>query len=83
MGMAERPFCVTTSWVRQGDIDILMMGEVPVGRIKDKAWIFNLAGHVAFWRGERTEQAARAALGIAFSDWLRRAGIEKQGELFA
>ena len=80
-----RAWAVRTSWVRQGDIDILMMGEVPAGRLhaNAKAWILNLNYPASFWKTERSVEAARAALIIAFGDWLRRAGIEgAQGDLF-
>lgn len=75
-----------TTWRKQGDIDILMMGEVAVGRINppSKAWIFNLNSPSCFWKGEKTEALARAALFSAFNAWLMRAGISRpdQGDLF-
>lgn len=71
-----------TSWRRQGDIDVLYLGEVPVGRVsiprtdKDKShWLFNLAGATAFWRKEKSVDHARLALQLALNDWLRRAGL--------
>lgn len=77
---------VATTWRKQGDIDVLMMGDVPVGRINPpaKAWIFNLNAPACFWKGEKTEAAARIALVGAFNAWLRRAGIvgPDQGSLF-
>jgi len=76
----------STTWRKQGDIDILMMGEVPVGRINPpaKAWIFNLNYPACFWKGEKTEGQARLALACAFSAWLLKAGISApdQGDLF-
>ena len=82
--MSGQAFCVRTSWQWQGDIEILMMGDVPVGRLKERAWIFNLAAPACFWKAERTELAARCALMLAFKVWLDRAGIAPvQGNLFA
>lgn len=71
-----------TTWRKQGDIDILMMGEVAVGRIhaSAKSWIFNLNSHACFWKGERTEAAARVALIEEFHAWLMKAGISSPGQ---
>jgi hypothetical protein len=76
-----------TTWRQQGDIDILMMGEVPVGRINPRAnaWIFNLKYPACFWKGEKNEGLARVALVCAFNAWLLQAGIvgPEQADLFA
>ena len=78
---------VATTWVTQGDIEILMMGDVAVGRIHPNArsWIFNLASPACFWKGEKSEALARVALVTAFNAWLSRAGLLRpaQGQLFA
>lgn len=73
-----------TTWKREGDIDVLYLGEIAVGRVCDRAgkgnkcgWIFHLAGHLAFWKNEKTEDHARLALTLALSDWLRRAGLKE------
>ena len=76
---------VRTAWVRQNDIDVLLVGEVEVGRVHANArsWLFSLK-HPSFWRGERSAELARTALIAAFSDWLKRAGLDQQqGDLFA
>lgn len=72
------------SWRQQGDIDVLHLGEIPVGRVKGKAWIFNLKYPACFWKGERSEALARSAVTAALSDWLTKAGLTggEQMELF-
>lgn len=73
-----------TEWRVQGDIDVLFLGEIPVGRVhlKDKSWIFNLNYPGCFWKGERSLDRARACVNIALTEWLRKAGLV-QAELFA
>jgi hypothetical protein len=68
------------SWTRQGDIDVLLMGEIEVGRAmmngaKGARYIFNLLGSRAFWKDEKTLDHAKLALTIALNDWLRKAGL--------
>lgn len=63
------------SWRRQGDIDVLHLGEIPVGRVKDKAWIFNLTYPACFWKSERSEEKARLAVLAALNAWLIKAGL--------
>lgn len=72
------------SWRRQHDIDVLHLGEIPVGRVKDKAWIFNLTYPACFWKGEKSEALARQAVTAALSEWLSKAGLSgpEQMDLF-
>lgn len=75
------------SWRRQGDIDVLHLGEIPVGRIHPSArsWIFNLRYPACFWKGEKSEEIARCNLLNALSAWLKAAGLDEpeQGDLFS
>jgi len=73
---------IPTSWRREGDIDVLYLGEIAVGRVIDRGgrkdrprWLFNLAGAVAFWHDETTEERARLALMLALHAWIRKAGL--------
>lgn len=72
-----------TEWRMQGDIEVLHLGEIPVGRVNPpaKAWIFNLNYPACFWKGEKTVEQARACVNLALTLWLRKAGLV-QGELF-
>ena len=73
-----------TSWRMQGDIEVLHLGDVPVGRVNPaaKAWIFNLNYPACFWKGERTVEQARLAAVMALNAWLTKAKLT-QGDLFA
>lgn len=73
-----------TSWRREGDIDVLYLGEIAVGRVHDRGgrkdrprWLFNLAGAIGFWRDEKTVEQARFALMLALRGWIRRAGLAR------
>lgn len=74
---------VTLTWSRQNDIEILLIGEIEVGRVmatggkkNSPRYIFNLLGSRAFWRDAKSIEEARLALMGALSDWLRRAGLQ-------
>lgn len=72
-----RPF-PATSWQQQGDIEVLMMGDIPVGRLCQRgkpSWILNIASLSHSWTTEKTMEQARAALLAAFGDWCRKAGL--------
>lgn len=72
------PVPIATSWQMQGDIEILMMGEIAVGRLchrEKPSWVLNISGLGCSWRTEKTMEQARAALLLAFNDWCRRAGL--------
>jgi hypothetical protein len=71
------------SWSWQNDIEVLRMGEIEVGRVSASGgkkgaarFIFNLLGHRAFWRDEKTVERAKLALTCELSAWLRKAGLQ-------
>lgn len=71
-----------TSWRLEHDLDVLYLGEVPVGRVArsggkgDKPrWLFNLKGGAAFWHDAKSLEAAKLNLTCALLDWLQRAGL--------
>lgn len=69
---------ITTSWQMQGDIEVLMMGEIAVGRLchRDKpSWVLNISGLSCSWKAEKTMEQARAALLLAFNGWCQKAGL--------
>ena len=72
-----------TEWRMQGDIEVLHLGDIAVGRVNPaaKAWMFNLNYPACFWKGERTVEQARACVVSALAAWLRKAGLV-QGDLF-
>lgn len=63
-------------------MEVLYLGKIAVGRVAPDGgragrprWLFNLKGAAAFWKDERTVEAAKAALIAALDDWLDRAGL--------
>jgi hypothetical protein len=76
-----RPF----SWRDEHAMQVLYLGEVPIGRVAPVGngyayprWLFHLSGPTpgtaAFWHVATTEQKAKADLLAAANDWLNRAG---------
>jgi hypothetical protein len=77
---------VRVTWASCGEgLEVLHLGEVPVGRVSltagrrgRPAWVFNLAGSVAFWATAPSIEEARTSLLATLSHWLTRAGIPHQ-----
>lgn len=69
---------IATSWQMEGDIEVLMMGEIAVGRLCHRgkpSWVLNISGLSCSWKAEKTMEQARAALLLAFNGWCQKAGL--------
>ena len=70
------------TWHNDGDLEILMLGQIEVGRILHSGgrankprYLFHLGNRCPFWKTEKTLDIARSALLNEVDDFLKRAGL--------
>ncbi|QJQ31801.1 hypothetical protein GV829_04530 [Sphingomonas lacunae] len=71
-----------TEWRTEGDIEVLYMGEVEIGRAmatggkkNSPRWLFTLNRQAIEWISVRTIEGAKTCVEATFDLWLQKAGI--------
>lgn len=74
---------IKITWRTRGDLEVLYLGEIPVGRVAPDGgrnnrprWLFNLDGAASIWRDAKTIVEARVCVLLALDQWLNRAGLQ-------
>ncbi len=85
--MSDVTLDLPVTWRQEGDIAVLMLGEVEAGRVCSRLscspahmWMFMLLP-VPIWTGARSHFAARHELTEALRAWVAKAGLSDPGRV--